>query len=1175
MKMKISVGAYWAPVRLDNEESAGQSTWVLTSPVIFEVGRAPDFVSATTTGQTSCRPRLPDFVSATTPQLRRRLCVGPDSAAAKPIISTTCSVAGIGPLGLRDRDCLLGRIHGDMAPRIRGEDDGIRKRRRRGDSDSDNEQTPVAGPSSRQQASLAAPAARPIDDHRLKRIRGEAEGDIKPLVAPLPPAESASAVFSDPPPPSPPSPMDAAPIPEKFGPLEKKERVAPQGASKKINEARTHFATLQKAILSSFAHRDLGMACACGEKPEATLYRCQDCFKPRMCCRRCIISKHGDNPFHRLEIWTGKHFERVRWEDSENDEPRLVLQTCLKTGAERCPEVTDKAVRSQTVTLRLRILCVHAGRGAPVLPHWEQFLALGLFPASYSTPKTVFTWTVMKEFHIHCLTSKKSPYDYVKALCKLTDNAFAPDVTDRYREFLFAYRIWRYLALQRRTGQAHGIDHLIPHRRPGSLTVRCPACPEVGFNISPETMKAALESEQHKFRLYLSGDGNFKLQRKNKRDDPDDVALNAGNGYFVETEEYQRYLKLVKPTEDAGTCSHLRAARMQNISKFKNAVISGVVAVQCARHGFYLPQGMVDLKKGEALAEASLQRWILFTYDIWCQYSIKFKTRVAQWFPAMADIIELVRGAIPKMHIHNHIELCQLIWNLNWLIHSAFTAGEMIETGWVEHNLTAGSTKEQNDGNRHDSVDDTSGNHNWNKLVGLAAALLRLYRVCQVELRKRSTNFAVLNAKHPAELIKKWENTPMTPTVFQVNFKNGERSRHTTWRQLTTPIPGPPTHAEAYAKLLRAEAESEATSAAVGEQKTGDSGLISSGMLVERDQHHVKRMIATHAGDELVAAARRRLYESVTDLRSRLVARAPALEKHILDADPERPEKEALFLPSHFTAPVRSEMKLAALGQVEYTLREGQAFDALCDVRTAIRTLNYNLAFKKTQIHGVGPNTKGQNFLKTLSNDIQVGADTYRRARRALLALGLHENDPSLRELLRADLFGKGGRRTTMGDSKTHEPWIWTTGRAANLSEAEEAEWEAELDRVKWFQDRALRDRAVEEAETLEEEFGRATTWFSASSDVWTVLGDEEPEAGAKAYAYKQATMYKKLGEKVSAAWASAPEWVAKDKKKEEEKEEKERVQAERRMAEYREKHGDDDDFSAYYETIEIYSPSV
>jgi hypothetical protein len=48
------------------------------------------------------------------------------------------------------------------------------------------------------------------------------------------------------------------------------------------------------------------------------------------------------------------------------------------------------------------------------------------------------------------------------------------------------------------------------------------------------------------------------------------------------------------------TCSHLRAVRLQNLIKFKNADISGVVAVQCARHGFYMPQGLVDLMKGEA-----------------------------------------------------------------------------------------------------------------------------------------------------------------------------------------------------------------------------------------------------------------------------------------------------------------------------------------------------------------------------------------------------------------------------------------------------------------------------------------------------------------------------------------------------------------------------------------------
>jgi hypothetical protein len=42
--------------------------------------------------------------------------------------------------------------------------------------------------------------------------------------------------------------------------------------------------------------------------------------------------------------------------------------------------------------------------------------------------------------------------------------------------------------------------------------------------------------------LFISTDGNFWLQRKLKKDDPDDVALNAGNSYFVEAEGYRIYL---------------------------------------------------------------------------------------------------------------------------------------------------------------------------------------------------------------------------------------------------------------------------------------------------------------------------------------------------------------------------------------------------------------------------------------------------------------------------------------------------------------------------------------------------------------------------------------------------------------------------------------------------------
>ncbi|KAJ7173392.1 hypothetical protein C8R46DRAFT_893031 [Mycena filopes] len=968
-----------------------------------------------------------------------------------------------------------------------------------------------------------------------------------------------------------------------------------------MNAARPHFPAIQAAILASFAHRNQGNPCTCGAPPEKTIFRCKDCFKPSLYCRSCMVARHEESPFHRVEEWRGKHFSRVTWGLVE-DQPAPVLQTCLRSHSStmRCPQVTTTTTQSQNMTIvhhngfhtfKFEFCSCSPGQGLALLPHWRQLLDVGLFPASYISPQTAFTWDVLKQFHIHCLTSKKSAYDYMKALCKLTNNAFAHDVKDRYREFQFAYRIWRYLALERRTGQAYHIDEYLSHRRKSSLTLRCPGCPEVGFNISKETMEAALESEQHKFTLYLSVDGNFKMQRKNKRDDPDDVALNAGNGYFVETEEYRRYLKLAKPTEDdVRTCSHLRAARMQNIAKFKNAVISGVVAVQCARHGFYLPQGMVDLKKGEAfantdyvivhsLAEASYLRWILFTYDIWCQYVIHFKDRIAQWFPTMLKILEFIRGAIPKMHIHNHIELCSILWNLNWLLYTAFTWGEMIETGWVEHNLTAGQTKEQNDGNRHDSVDDTSGSWNWDKMVDFANALLRSWRSCQLERRKRAANFQALTDKHPAELIERWEKADVISrmadgklvSVFQTNFKKG-----------------PPTHADAYAKLLRAEYDAGASK----ETLTGDLGLITSALLVDVDtchRHNVRRLVAKHAAEDLIAKSRQRLYQSVTDVRTRLVARAPMLEKHVVDADPEKPEKEALFLPSHFTESMRDELKLTTLAQVEYKLREGQAFDAIVETCTAIRTLNYNLTLKKTHIHGVGKNTRSQNFLRTLSNDVQTAADTYRRSRTALLALGLDEGNPALKPLLKTDLRGKSGRKAVMGDARTQDSWIWNTGRAADLTPEEEKEWEAELERVKWFRDRALRDRAIEEEQTLEQEFTRAVASFRQTSRIWTKLGEAATEAGAAAYAHKQSTMFEKLAVGVETAWEKSAELVSADFLAAEAKEAKEREETERLMREYRLSNPDAAEFEVrvrrmewikltsawqdYYETNEIFRP--
>ena len=92
------------------------------------------------------------------------------------------------------------------------------------------------------------------------------------------------------------------------------------------------------------------------------------------------------------------------------------------------------------------------------------------------------------------------------------------------------------------------------------------------------------------------------------------------------------------------------------------------------------------------------------------------------------------------------------------------------------------------------------------------------------------------------------------------------------------------------------------------------------------------------------------------------------LLRHRLEAlHPENLESESLFLPSHMSQMLRSSYGMDRFGAIEYTLREGQAHDALESVRKAIRTFNFNLKFKQLQVRGQGPNTRAEGFLRTLT----------------------------------------------------------------------------------------------------------------------------------------------------------------------------------------------------------------
>jgi hypothetical protein len=68
-----------------------------------------------------------------------------------------------------------------------------------------------------------------------------------------------------------------------------------------------------------------------------------------------------------------------------------------------------------------------------------QLMRSRLFSATAKDPSTAFTFSVLKEFSLHNLESKKAAYDYLGALLRLTDNGFTADVPVRsHHQFVVA-----------------------------------------------------------------------------------------------------------------------------------------------------------------------------------------------------------------------------------------------------------------------------------------------------------------------------------------------------------------------------------------------------------------------------------------------------------------------------------------------------------------------------------------------------------------------------------------------------------------------------------------------------------------------------------------------------------------------------------------------------------------
>lgn len=194
-----------------------------------------------------------------------------------------------------------------------------------------------------------------------------------------------------------------------------------------MKQFQTKLADIFDYILLSESHPSIGTLCSCGSATRTCL--CMDCTYFEPSCNTCFIQRHLHNPLHWPRIWNGKFFEK-----KDISSLGYIFTFSQTHGAGRCPQadyqnplsfiIVDETGVHRTKAVFCGCLGHHEDKH-----RFNHLLRHRMFPATVARPGMAFTFSVLHDFHLQTLTSKKSPYDYVEALRRKTINSF-PDLYD-------------------------------------------------------------------------------------------------------------------------------------------------------------------------------------------------------------------------------------------------------------------------------------------------------------------------------------------------------------------------------------------------------------------------------------------------------------------------------------------------------------------------------------------------------------------------------------------------------------------------------------------------------------------------------------------------------------------------------------------------------------------------
>ncbi|KAJ6517571.1 hypothetical protein DFH09DRAFT_940379 [Mycena vulgaris] len=923
--------------------------------------------------------------------------------------------------------------------------------------------------------------------------------------------------------------------------------------------AEDHLETFLRELLRLEGHGDHRSYDICRDcSAEKADHRCRDCFSGgELVCKVCVLLRHKQLPFHRIQEWTGVFFKRRTLKD-------LGLRIQLGHWHERhraCPNPSPSAGGAFVIVNDVGVhevaldYCGCATSGTQTV----QLLRAGLYPATTTNPRSAATVNVLCRFHLLSFESKCSAYEFYYSLARETDNTGL----DRYHEFLRMTREWRHLQMLKRSARGHDPEG-VANTQEGECALLCPACPQPGKNLPPD-WKDYPEEKQFLFALFLAMDANFRLKRKDVSSEEKDPGLGKGWAFFCEVKAYMVHVK--KNWGQVQERSHCVAhdAVDKPDREARGTASSGIGAVDCARHNMKRPNAVGDLQLGErylnmdymffkSVVGTELVRFFV-SYDIACQWHINIWMRMRGY--ANEEIMvdgtgKYMTFLVPKFHLPAHIEACNLRFSFNLTRYVGWTDGEAPERGWANANPLATSTKEMGPGSRRDTLDDHFNDWNYKKILGLGKTMLERTDDAVPMMVESMQALLDLEASFAEETLVEWR------AMAELWEKDGDmQNPFATARK-----------DEHLAQVRRELAEEAAAREAAGIEVIGAvrddmhvTELIAMGLQLE-EQQRVLRFDVSATGLHPSEKERTAMVERTSKLRRKVFAWIdiqrlffPVVELLRKKEDEARARTAGsqpvpgvkvhdidLWLPSALKrraggASAEDGCTVEIL-TCEYRLRVGQANEALHDIRRHLLVRTHLYMLKDRHARGVRANTRSKTKIEVIEERIRRASAQYRDAWAALKVLGTRlgrqEWAATLKELTNDDVRGMP-RREQSDPRKIVRPmsWIWLAQiEGRKLGEPEQQD---EALRIEWAKTRARSLRWAEEVDLLEEEMRRIQQFLLWRSDWWLAkVGardlEEGPQAeGETAYAMRQAGLQADLCARFAAQWRTAqlPELIA------------------------------------------------